>query len=210
MNDFEAFLDALQDDNETMLSRLGSSRSLYAETHGELETEPVLRAAAQAERAASETFAQWAEDESDPDARAFFERVAAQERGHYDTILDIGVSDEASVDPSRVHEYLRQLEDTDERIGGFVGRCLVSKRSKTQTVGFFVGNADPQMADVFRGFGTDLDEQLTDAAELFDTVCEDEESWARATEAAETAIEAAYDEYVENLEAQGLKPKPVC
>jgi len=39
------FVDSVSETNQTALSRLGSSKSLYAETDGELETEQVLRAA---------------------------------------------------------------------------------------------------------------------------------------------------------------------
>ena len=211
MRDFETFLDLLQEENETMLSRLGSSRSLYADTHGDLEPKPVLEAAAIAEHAAGNTFAMWADDEQDETAQSFFERVAERERTHYETVLDeLGVSQVEIDELPTLHVYLRGLTETVDRVGGFAGRCLVSKRSKIQTVGFFVGNADPQTADIFRSFGNDLDEQLSNAEAVFEAVCVEEASWEQAAKAATKAIEAAYEEYVENLEAQGVKPKPVC
>ena len=211
MRDFETFLDSLQEENETMLSRLGSSRSLYADTHGEMETEPVLEAAAIAEHAAGDTFAMWADDEQHVTAQSFFERVAEHEVTHYETVLEKLDESEVEIEElPKLHVYLRDLTDTVDRIGGFAGRCLVSKRSKIQTVGFFVGNADPQTADMFRSFGNDLDEQLSDAEAVFEAVCVEEASWEQTAEAATKAIEAAYDDYVENLEAQGVNPKPVC
>ncbi len=109
-----------------------------------------------------------------------------------------------------LHEYLRGLESTVERVGAFAGRVLASKRSKEQVVGYFVGDADPQTAGVFRDFGDDLDAQLERVDDLLEDVCASDDDWERAEDAATGAIEAAYGEYVENLEAMGANPKPVC
>ena len=211
MTDADAFLEAVREDNQTALSRLGSSKSLYADTGGDIDTEPVLRATADAEHAAWETFLEWADDEPHEEAREAFEATAGEERDHYETVLD-HLEDEA-YEPREIpalHEYLRGLESTVERVGAFVGRVLASKRSKEQVVGYFVGDADPQTASVFREFGDDLDAQLERAEELLETVCESEEDRERAQEAANGAIEAAYGEYVETLESMGANPKPVC
>ena len=211
MSDSEAILEAVREDNQTALSRLGSSKSLYADTGGDIDTEPVLRATADAEHAAWETFLEWADDEPHEEAREAFEATAGEERDHYETVLD-HLEDEA-YEPREIpalHEYLRGLESTVERVGAFVGRVLASKRSKEQVVGYFVGDADPQTASVFREFGDDLDAQLERAEELLETVCESEEDRERAQEAANGAIEAAYGEYVETLESMGANPKPVC
>ncbi len=211
MTDADAFLEAVREDNQTALSRLGSSKSLYADTGGDIDTEPVLRATADAEHAAWETFLEWADDEPHEEAREAFEATAGEERDHYETVLD-HLEDEA-YEPREIpalHEYLRGLESTVERVGAFVGRVLASKRSKEQVVGYFVGDADPQTASVFREFGDDLDAQLERAEELLETVCESEEDRERAQETANGAIEAAYGEYVETLESMGANPKPVC
>ncbi|WP_265109585.1 rubrerythrin family protein [Halosolutus halophilus] len=211
MTDSAAFVETVREENQTALSRLGSSKSLYADTGGDIDTEPVLQATADAEHAAWQTFSGWADGESHDAAREAFERTAEEERGHYETVLD-ELGDE-SYEPETVpelHAYLRGLESTIDRVGAFVGRILASKRSKEQVVGYFVGDADPQTAGVFREFGDDLDEQLDRAEEILETVCETDEDEERALEAASGAIEAAYDEYVENLEAMGANPKPVC
>ncbi|SDK38887.1 rubrerythrin family protein [Natronorubrum texcoconense] len=211
MTDSEAILDAVREDNQTALSRLGSSKSLYADTGGDIDTEPVLRATADAEHAAWETFLEWADSEAHDDAREAFEATAAEEQDHYETVLD-HLGDDA-YEPDEIpalHEYLRGLESTVERVGGFLGRILASKRSKEQVVGYFVGDADPQTAGVFREFGDDLDAQLERAEELLEDVCESDEDRERAQEAANGAIEAAYGEYVETLEAMGANPKPIC
>lgn len=211
MNDSEAFVDAVSEANQTELSRLGSSKSLYAETGGEIDTEPVLEATAHAEHAAWQTFERWAADESNESVQEFFERVSAQERDHFERVTDqLG----SEVDPSgpvpALHEYLRERTETVERLGAFVGRALASKRSKAQVVGFFVGNADPQTAELFREFGDEVDDQLSQAATLLEEFSVDGEAEGRARAAASGAIEAAYDEYVTTLESMGVNPKPVC
>jgi len=76
--------------------------------------------------------------------------------------------------------------------------------------GFFVGQAKPQAADLFRGMGDDLDAQLDRAAELLEARCASEDDWERALEAASGAIQTAYEEYTERLESMGVNPKPVC
>lgn len=211
MADSDVFVDAVRGANQTPLSRLGSSKSLYAETGGEIDTEPVLEATAHAEHAAWQTFQRWADDESNETAQEFFERVAAQERDHFERVTNrLG----SEVDPSgsvpALHEYLRERTETVERLGAFVGRTLASKRSKAQVVGFFVGNADPQTAELFREFGDELDDQLSRATTLLAELLPDEEAEERARAAASGAIESAYDEYVATLESMGVNPKPVC
>lgn len=211
MTDSEAFIEAVREDNQTALSRLGSSKSLYADTGGDIDTKPVLEATADAEYAARQTFLEWADDESHDEARKAFERTAEEERDHYETVLDHLGDDE--YEPDRLpalHEYMRGLESTIDRIGAYVGRVLASKRSKDQVVGYFVGDADPQTAGVFREFGADLDAQLDRGEALLEAVCKDEADEEQALAAASGAIEAAYGEYVENLEAMGANPKPVC
>ncbi|WP_254762645.1 rubrerythrin family protein [Natrinema marinum] len=211
MTDPDTFVETVSEANQTALSRLGSSKSLYADTGGDIDTEPVLEATADAEYAAWQTFLEWADDEADDEARAAFEATAEEERDHYETVDGKLADDE--YEPEEVpnlHEYLRDREETVERVGAFVGRILASKRSKDQVVGYFVGDADPQTASLFRGFGEELDDQLERATELLEDVCETDEDWERAEEAATGAIQAAYDEYVETLEGMGANPKPVC
>lgn len=211
MVDPERFVEAVREENQTPLSRLGSSKSLYADTDGELDRKPVLEAVARAEHAAWQTFQSWADDESNDETRAFFERVAEQERIHYERVADRLDADWSPSEPTpALHEDLRARSETVDRLGAFVGRVLASKRSKDQVIGYFVGNADPQTADMFRDFGDQLDEQLTGASALLESIVTGEAEYDRALEAASDAIGAAYDEYVESLEALGANPKPVC
>lgn len=210
MTDATDVIEAVREENQTALSRLGSSKSLYAATGGDIDAEPVLRAAADAEYAAWRTFDGWADDEENEAAREAFETTAAEEERHYETVLDeLGEEYEPDEVPA-LHEYLRDLDGTVERAGGLVGRTIASDRSKSQIVGFFVGDADPQTAQLFRDFGDDLNDQLDRAEELLESVCESDDDWERAEEAATGAIEAAYGEYVETLEEMGANPKPVC
>ena len=210
------FVKRVQSETQTALSRLGSSKALYAETAGELDAEQVLRAAAVAEAAASETFRAWAADEADSDAAGLFAAVADEEADHYRTVANevADLSDElpeieGDALPA-IQSVLREFETTIERAGGLVGRCLVANQSKQQYTGYFVGDADPQTAGVFRELGEDVDDQLQSATALVATVCEDDADREQAAQAAIAAVEAAYEEYTSSLNELGVDPKPVC
>ncbi|GAA0650174.1 rubrerythrin family protein [Salarchaeum japonicum] len=199
----------VREENDTALSRLGSSKSLYAATGGEMETEDVLRAAADAEYAAYETFQEWADTSDDP-ASDRYQETADEEADHYDRVtakLDDHVPSE---DVSAMHDRLRALDDPIERAGGYVGRLFATRASKEQYVGFFVGQADPQTAQLFRDLKGDLDDQDVRARDLLDAVCDTAEDYQRAIDAATDTIQAAYDEYTQQLESLGVNPKPVC
>jgi len=202
--------DAVRADNDTALSRLGSSKSLYADTGGEMEAGPVLRAAADAEHAAAETFQAWADSERNSDARDAFETTASEERDHAEAVLGELDEYEPGGEPSAMQSSLRDLDSTVERAGGLLGRILATEKSKEQLTGFFVGQADPGTAQLFRDLKGDLDDQLERTLALLDAVCEDDGDWNAAKAAADAAVQAAYDEYTEQLEAMGVNPKPVC
>ena len=107
--------------------------------------------------------------------------------------------------------YLRGLDDDVERVaGGLVGAALAEKKRATQMSGFFTGEADPQTASLFRGYGSDLEDRWSEGLDALDDLCESDEDWDRAVEAASETVQAAYDDYVEKLEAMGVNPKPVC
>jgi hypothetical protein len=210
--DPDDFADGVRDRNDTALSRLGSSKSLYADTAGEMETEAVLRAAATAEHHAAETYRGWADDEDDDRAREAWATTADEEADHYAQVAD-RLDDDHDPDSGEVpaiQEYLRGLSDPVERAGAFVGRTVAADKSKEQVTGFFVGQADPQTADAFRGMRSDLDAQLERGLDLLDALCEDDADWERAADAADEAIQTAYAEYTETLEGMGVNPKPVC
>ena len=204
----DEFIETVRSDNETALSRLGSSKSLYADTGGNMDPEEVLAAAATAEHHAAETYEAWAASERGDAAEAFAE-TAREERSHYDAVAG-ELDDHEPGETPAIQAFLRDLDGTVERLGGFVGRTLAAERSKTQVTGFFVGNADPQTADLFRSMDDDLEAQLRRAKARLEAACDDDAAWDRAREAAQGAIEAAYEEYTERLKSMGVNPKPVC
>ncbi|MFB6223410.1 MAG: rubrerythrin family protein [Haloarcula sp.] len=197
-------IDAVRDDQQTELSRLGSSKTLYADTRGEMEPDVVMAAAAAREQAAHETFDAWSGDEHD-DAAALFADAAAETADRRDN-----TDAESAGRTPAMHDVLDGLDGTVERLGGFVGWTLVDKKVKEQYTGFFTGQADPQTASTFRSAGSDVEDLREAAAELLDAVCESDDDWNEAEEAAIDVISAAYDEYFETLEDLGVNPKPVC
>lgn len=206
--DPDELIETVRNDNETALSRLGSSKSLFADTEGEMEADEVLAAAATAEYHAAGTYETWAETEDNDFGDAFAE-TAQEERDHYETVTSELDEHDPGETPA-IQSYLRELDGTVERLGGFVGRTIAAEKSKTQVTGFFVGNADPQTAQLFRSMDDDLEAQLERASKLLETECTSETDWERAHEAAAGAIQAAYEEYTERLESMGVNPKPVC
>jgi len=204
------FIDRIRSENDTALSRLGSSKALYADTEGELEDGTVLSAAADAEHHAAVTYEAWADSESDDAVADAFAETAAEERDHYERVAGELDEHEPGEDVPAIQQYLRDLDGTVERLGGFVGRTIAAEKSKEQFTGYFVGEADPQTAQLFRDVGGDLEPQLDRAGDLLEAVCEGDEDWERAAEAATGAIQTAYDAYTDSLESMGVNPKPVC
>ena len=204
------FVETVREENQTALSRLGSSKALYADTAGEMDTEPVLRAAADSEFHARETFSEWADTEGNESAREAYETTAEEEGEHYGLVTERLDGDHEPGDTPAIHEYLRSLDDTAGRAGAFVGQTIATEKSKEQLVGFFVGQADTQGAQLFRDLSDEVEAQLERGQDLLLTVCETDDEWARAEETAGDAIQTAYDEYTESLEGMGVNPKPVC
>ena len=199
-------VETVREDNRTELSRLGSSKSLYADTEGELEPETVLSAAADAAHHAATTFEGWASEDGD----GAFATAAGSERDHYESIAGELDAHDPGESPAVV-DAIAGYETAIERLGGVVGWTLVAEKKASQCSGFFTGQADPQTASLFRGFGDDYEATRENAVAALERACDDEdEDWETATAAASGAVEAAYDEYFETLEALGVNPKPVC
>jgi hypothetical protein len=194
-------VEAVQDANKTELSRLGSSKALYALTAGEMEPDAVLAVIADDHHAAAETYETWA-DGADGEAADLFAAAAETEREASETLAGKLDAHEPGTAPA-LYDAMTDAGTTAERLGAFVGRSLVAKQHRSQATGFFTGQADPGTASTFRGLGSDLGEQLADAAEL---VTDIETAEAVATE----VVTAAYDDYFETLEELGVNPKPVC
>jgi len=195
--DGTTLVDTLTDDLETQLSRLGSSKWLYALTDGDMTGEAVRAAAAADAAAAAETFASW---DADP-----FGALATSAADRRDAV-------DADATPAARHTYdaLAALDDPVARLGGALGYCLVLDRTVGQMVGFFVGDADPSTANQFRDLRDGVADDRDRVLDALDDACTTDDDWERAAAAATTVVEAAYDDYVETLESMGIKPKNVC
>jgi hypothetical protein len=196
----------VQDDAETELSRLNSSKALFAMTEGEMSEEPLLSALATRFDAIATVYEEWA-TEGEGEVATVAAEAAETVREHLATIREAGErsGDSASAAEDPVGQALADQDGDAARLGAIVGEALVTGKILDQVVGFFVGNADPQTAGTFRKV-RDATEERGNAAEA--ALPDDQ---AEAAEAAATAVvEAAYDDYVARLEAQGVNPKPVC
>jgi hypothetical protein len=195
------FTETVRDANETPLSRLGSSKWVYALTAGEMDGDAVTAAWATEASATRETFEGWAETEASDDAASAFADVAA-------FAAEQGGDGEVELPPR--YDALASLDGTAARAGGFLGWTLVAEKTLAQMVGFFVGDADPSTANTFRERKSALQERRTEAESLLDVVCPGDEAWAAARAGADEVVEAAYADYVDTLESMGIKPKNVC
>jgi len=207
--DSQEFADAVREENKTALSRLGSSKALYADTEGEMDDETVLGGAADRAHYAAETFASWADDEDQGTAANCFESVAESEREHYETLVD----ERGDHDPGAVlavQGHLRDVSGTVARLGALVGWALAATNNTDQLVGYFVGQADPQTSGTVREVSDEQSGAVEQASDVLGTACDDDADWERALEAASATIQADYDDYFETLESLGVNPKPVC
>jgi hypothetical protein len=195
--DGTTLVDTLTDDLETQLSRLGSSKWLYALTDGDMTGEAVRAAAAADAAAAAETFASW---DADP-----FDALATSAADRRDA-----VDADAAAATRHADDALAALDDPVARLGGALGYSLVLDRTVGQMVGFFVGDADPSTANQFRDLRDGADDDRDHVLDALDDACTTDDDWERAAAAATTVVEAAYDDYVETLESMGIKPKNVC
>jgi predicted NBD/HSP70 family sugar kinase len=212
--DGDELREAVESAKQSQLDRLGSSKLLVALTDATLSTAAVLDVAAHSEHAARETFRAWAEAEGDEEAREAFAAVADQEDEHLDRVLAAMDDPDAfapSAEPGPMHGYLRGREETVDRIaGGMVGRPLVSLRTHTQIVSFFVNEADETRADLFRDLGDETAAVLADGLDLLEARCGSDDDWDRARAVAEYTVQTAYDDYADTLRGMGVEPKSIC
>lgn len=195
-------VETVRESLQTELSRLGSSKSLYADTAGEMEPEPVLTAIGDATYYATEVLEAWAET-------GVFADAARREQAHYEAILEECDSHDPGDRPPHV-AAMAEAETREARLGALVGWTLVVEKKASQTSGFFTGQAQPTTASTFRSFGDDYEATREEALDALGTACEDVDDWETATAAASAVVQAAYDDYFETLESLGVKPKPVC
>jgi len=209
--DAASLRDAVEAQKRTELDRLGSSKYLIALTDADLSESTILRAVAESEYLAGETFEVLAAAESDDRAREAFEAVAEQEGEHYERVCErLGERPEPD-HGGAVHGYLREREDAAARVGGaLVGRPLVSLRAHTQVIGFYVNEADEAGANLFRDLKTETEAELDLGVDVLADVCERDEDLERAQATAAYVVQLAYDEYADSLTELGVNPKSVC
>ncbi|WP_251342007.1 transcription antitermination protein [Haloplanus halophilus] len=206
--DETTLVDTVTDDLETELSRLGSSKWLYALTGGEMTGDAVRAAAAADADAAAERFETWAADaegEGEAEAATLFESLATTAADRREAVD----ADPADAD-RRTHGTLAGLDGTASRLGGALGYALVTDRTLGQMVGFFVGDADPSTADTFRDLRSEAAADRDRIVATLDSALDGGDDWDRARSAATAVVEAAYEEYVETLQSMGIEPKNVC
>lgn len=196
--DTDDFVDTVSSDNETALSRLGSSKALYAITEGEMEEDVVLASAATTVHHVAETVGDWDGD--------VFGAAADTAADQYETITG-KLDDHEPGERSAALDTLAEQDGAAARLGGFVGWTLVAKKTFEQLTGYFVGQADPQTSQVFREMGGDIEELREQALDAL----ADEDDRESAEDAATAVVQAAYeDDYVATLEGLGVNPKNVC
>ncbi|WP_424016970.1 rubrerythrin family protein [Halorientalis pallida] len=203
------FLDGVRQAQQTELSRLGSSKSLYADTEGEMDEDTVLAAVADVFYHAHATFDIWTDAEVGGPAGDLFYETAGLIGEQYGTVAS-EFEDHDPDAPSPVIEYLQGLDTTPERVAGVIGWALVVENKISQAVGFFVGQASPQTASTFRDVRDAVESLVDDAADTLVDVCDSDADEDLAHEAAVDTIQAAYDDYFDTLEELGVNPKPVC
>jgi hypothetical protein len=206
--DGQQFLDRVRETERTALERLGSDKALLAATGADLDTGTVLGVVAATERHHRETFEQWAVDTDDDRAAAAFETAAESAGDHVDrlaTDLD-HVPDDGGLETG----VGGQDGDAERAAAGLVGASLVLDRTLLQAVNFFVNEADERRANVIREIRSAANDRRDEGLALLAELSASDDDWAAAATAAETAIAAAYDDYVATLEGLGIDPKPVC
>lgn len=203
--DGQDLLARLRTENETALSRLGSSKALYAVTDGGMDAGAVAAAAATETAHAARVFDDWADD-GGPGAATF---AAAADRAR-DGLERVEPDGFEPGDAPPLYDHLADLDDPVERAAALLARALVTGKTFEQMIGFHVGNADPRTAETFRGLRDAVATGREDAVDLLDDLCGDEADWERAFAAGDDAVAVAYDDYVSTLEAMGIEPKNVC
>ncbi len=197
--DAATFDTQLREAHETPLSRLGSSKSLYALTGGEMAADPIRAVVATEAHRASDVFAGW---DSGPYQQLFGELTE-----HEADRTDVGELTGRSFPEL---DRLGEAATPAERLGGTHARYVLADTRLGQVVGFFVGDADPQSASEFRDVRETVATDADRVADALQETCVADDDWADARETADAVIEAAYDDYVETLEGMGVQPKNVC
>jgi rubrerythrin len=169
-----------------------------ASTTGDRRPEPILRAAADSEAAARDTFDRWADDEAHDRVQRAFERVADQERDHYARLTAFLDDHEEPSAPGPLHASLRGRRGTIERVAaGMIGRVVVSQRVQGGLVECLDRQGEREMADCVRDLRDETMAVRETGETLLDRCCSSADDWHLARAAAEytvtVAAEAAVD-----------------
>jgi hypothetical protein len=189
---------AVEAEHADALSRLGSSALLVALGGGDADPDPatLLRAAADSEHAARETFREWADAAADPGLRETFAAVADREADHLRRVR-AAMADPDDHDPERagpMHAYLRGREDPIQQVaGGMVGRTLVSLRTHERLIDFFATAGDRDRVALFRDLHDETATCLDDGLATLDGRAEGDD-WAAAEAVAGYTIRLAADD----------------
>lgn len=204
------FLDDLEAGYETELSRLGSSKAIYALTSGEMDASAVFIALATRSRIAADAFGGWADTEDSPDPAALFDTVSQHERDRASDLFE--QTDTSPPDPveNRVSDYFEDLTSTIDRTAALIAWLIISDRTYSQTIGFFVGSANRDAADRFRTYRDETTDHLERALSIIETQCSTADDWDQAEKTAGDVIDGAYDTYATTLEDMGINVKPIC
>lgn len=194
----------LRADHETELAGLGTSKALFALTDGAVDAATVHAVAIRELTAAESTFDAWASNESDELAADLFEMAAARVAEHRQAIS------QAASNTATVERWSESpsFSTTPGRLGGLFGWTLATEATADQIVNFFIGATDPEMAETYRDFRTDV-KQLQDlTATTIADICVSDEAWSTAQQAASTVIGTADEAYRQRLERLDVDPDP--
>lgn len=192
------FHEKIADAKRDSLDDFASERLLPVLAGGEVTRERLLRAMADSEHAARETFRQWADEpdeEADSEIRKTFAAVAQQEDEHRDRVLNALDEPYEPNDGGPLHTYLRSREDTVQRLAsGLIARPLVSIASYDRLVEHFEGRHE-DAASLARDLRAETEDVIADGNALLATHCDDESDWERARMTATYTIQVAHDDF---------------
>jgi hypothetical protein len=195
---------AVEAEHADALSLLGSPDLLVGLSGGGPDPDPdpdpdpaaLLRAAADSEYAAHETFHEWAGAAADPGLHGTFAEVANQEAEHFRRVRAAMAAPEDH-DAERagpMHAYLRGREDPIQQVaGGMVGRTLVSLRTHGRLIDFFDAAADRDRAALFRDLRDETATCLDEGLATLDERAEGDD-WAAAEAVAGYTVRLAADD----------------
>lgn len=154
----KAFMDALEQEMQSLFAGLGDQGALESESDGQLEVVGLLKLALISELEASEIAAHWLPTTPEIDAKTVLAEQCADEMRHYNLIIErlkeLG-EDMDSFDPmaqgfSPLYQYLRGLRSTIERIAAGPFACeAVAEVRNAQFIEFCRRVGDEETAQLY-------------------------------------------------------------